>query len=143
MPKTSDPQPLLLDTHVWLWLLQGNSRLRSAARSAIGRAASVGGLRIAAITVWEVALLSARGRVVLGQPMVPWIEEALAGSGVAVEPLSPRVAAESWELPDGFHADPADRMIVATARITNARLMTRDRRILDYAERGHLTAVSA
>jgi PIN domain nuclease of toxin-antitoxin system len=57
--------------------------------------------------------------------------------------LSPQIAIESHALPDEFHRDPADQLIVATARVTNATLMTRDRRILDYAARGHLTAIAA
>jgi PIN domain nuclease of toxin-antitoxin system len=61
----------------------------------------------------------------------------------AIEPLSPQVAIESCKLPDAFHSDPADRLIVATARVTGAALMTRDRLILDYAARGHLKAIAA
>jgi PIN domain nuclease of toxin-antitoxin system len=62
---------------------------------------------------------------------------------VTVEPLSPSIAVESCELPEMFHRDPVDRLIVATARVANATLMTRDRQILDYAARGHLTAIAA
>jgi PIN domain nuclease of toxin-antitoxin system len=57
--------------------------------------------------------------------------------------LLPQVAVEAAPLPETFHRDPADRLIVATARVANATLMTRDRRILDYAARGHLAAVAA
>ena len=64
-------------------------------------------------------------------------------SGVVVEPITPRVAAESYELPGPFHRDPADRMIVGTARLIRAALMTRDGPILDYAAYGHLTAIAA
>jgi PIN domain nuclease of toxin-antitoxin system len=96
-------------------------------------AAAVGTLRIAAISLWEIALLASRGRIVLGKSITPWVEEALADPGPAIDPLSPQIAIESHALPDVFHRDPADRMIVATARVTSAVLMTRDRRILDYA----------
>jgi PIN domain nuclease of toxin-antitoxin system len=72
-----------------------------------------------------------------------WLDAALAEPGPIVEPLSARVAIESCELPGAFHGDPADRMIVATARVTNATLMSRDRRILDYAAGGHVTVVAA
>lgn len=133
MPKTSEPQPLLLDAHVWLWLILGNEALRPTARRTIIDAASVGNLRIAAITVWEIALLASRNRVSLGKPAMQWVEEAVAASAVTIEPLSPKIEVESWELPEAFHSDPADRMIVATARVTGATLMTRDRRLLDYA----------
>jgi PIN domain nuclease of toxin-antitoxin system len=143
MPKTSEQQSLLLDTHVWLWLVLASEALGSAARRTISRAASVGNLRIAAMTVWEVGLLASRCRIVLGKPTIVRVEEAVAVSTVMIVPLSPSIAVESWELPGTFHADPADRIIVATARVTGATLLTRDRRILDYAARGHLTAVPA
>jgi PIN domain nuclease of toxin-antitoxin system len=121
----------------------GSAALSSAARKTINAAASAGNLRIAAITLWEIALLASRHRIVLGKPTILWVEEAVAASTVTVEPLSPSSAVESWELPEKFHPDPADRMIVATARVTGAVLMTRDQQILDYAARGHLTAIPA
>jgi PIN domain nuclease of toxin-antitoxin system len=143
MPKTSEQRPLLLDTHVWFWLVLGSAALSSAARTRISSAATVGNLRIAAITVWEIVLLASRNRVALGKPTIRWVEEAVAASTVTVEPLSPWIAVESWELPEAFHRDPLDRMIVATARVANAIPMTRDQRILEYAARGHLTAIAA
>jgi len=143
MPKTSERSQLLLDTHIWLWLMAGDSALPLEARDAINRAAGSGMLRIAAISLWEIALLASRGRIVLGKPASLWFAQSLTDPGPAIEPLTPRIAVESCQLPDAFHADPADRMIVATARVTNATLMTRDRQILDYADRGHLTAISA
>jgi PIN domain nuclease of toxin-antitoxin system len=143
MTRTSDPDLLLLDTHVWLWLLAGSPELSTQARQRIGEAAAVGALRIAAVSLWEIALLASRGRIVLGKSMGLWLDEALAEPGPAIDPLSPQIAIESYSLPEAFHRDPADRLIVATARVANAALMTRDRRILDYAARGHLAAVAA
>jgi PIN domain nuclease of toxin-antitoxin system len=139
----SEPRPLLLDTHAWLWLEAGSDELSAGARRAISTALGVGLLRVAAISLWELALLASRGRVVLGKPTNLWLEAALADPGPIIEPLSARVAIESCELPGALHRDPADRMIVATARVINATLMTRDRRILDYAAQGHLTAIAA
>jgi PIN domain nuclease of toxin-antitoxin system len=141
--RTSDPKLLLLDTHVWLWLNAGSPDLSTETRETINGAAAAGTLRIAAISLWEVALLASRGRIVLGKSIGLWLEEALADPGPDIDPLSPQIAVESYALPDVFHRDPADRLIVATARVANATLMTRDRRILDYAARGHLTAVAA
>ena len=143
MRTTSELRPLLLDTHIWLWLVLGSAVLSSAGRKRISGAASVGNLRIAAITVWEIALLASRSRIILGKPTILWVAEADAASTVTIEPLSPSIAVKSWELPETFHPDPADRMIVATARVTGAVLMTRDQQILDYAARGHLTATAA
>jgi PIN domain nuclease of toxin-antitoxin system len=112
-------------------------------RDAINRAAASGQLRIAAISVWEAALLASRGRVILGRPLAQWMIEAVSAPGLSIEPLAPQVAVEASSLPEAFHRDPADRLIVATARVANATLMTRDRRILDYAARGHLSAIAA
>jgi PIN domain nuclease of toxin-antitoxin system len=143
MPRTSDPDLLLLDTHVWLWLVAGSPDLSTEARHSIDGAAAAGTLRIAAISLWEIALLASRGRIVLGKSISLWLEEALADPGPTIDPLSRQIAIESYALPDVFHRDPADRMIVATARVTSAVLMTRDQQILDYAARGHLNAIAA
>jgi PIN domain nuclease of toxin-antitoxin system len=143
MTRTSDPDLVLLDTHVWLWLVAGSPDLTTEARHTIDRAAAAGTLRIAAISLWEIALLASRGRIVLGKSIGPWLAEALADPAPAIDPLSPQIAVEACSLPEAFHRDPADRMIVATARVTNAVLMTRDRQILDYAARGHLTVIAA
>ncbi len=145
MPKTSKsrPQQLLLDTHIWFWLVLGAGNLSPATRSTIVAAAATGNLRIAPITLWEIALLVSRNRIVLGQPTIQWVRQAVVASFVTLEPLTAEIAVESWELPGPFHQDAADRLIVATARVTGAELMTRDRRILDYAARGHVGAVPA
>jgi PIN domain nuclease of toxin-antitoxin system len=144
MPKTSELRRLLLlDTHVWLWLEAGRDELSAAARRTIGQALGAGLVRIAAISLWELALLASRQRVVLEKPTNLWIDAALAEPGPIVEPLSARIAVESCQLPGRFHRDPVDRMIAATARVTGAVLMTRDRQILDYAAQGHLTAIAA
>jgi PIN domain nuclease of toxin-antitoxin system len=143
MTETSEPHPLLLDTHVWIWFMLANTELAISGRAAINRAAASGQLRIAAISVWEAALLASRGRIALGRPLAQWLGEAVSAPGLSIEPLLPQIAVEGCCLPEAFHRDPADRMIVATARVTGATLMTRDRRILDYAARGHLIALSA
>ena len=116
MRRTSEPPPLLLDTHVWLWFMLANAELASNEQNAINRAAASGRLRIAAISVWEAALLASRGRVALGRPLAQWIAEAVSAPGLSIEPLLPQVAVEAASLPETFHRDPADRLIVATAR---------------------------
>jgi PIN domain nuclease of toxin-antitoxin system len=143
MKRTSDQDVLLLDTHVWLWLVAGSSNLSTSARNAIDRATTAGALRIAATSLWEVVLLASLGRIVLGKSIGLWLEEALAEPGPIIDALTPQIAIESYARPEPFHGDPADRLIVATARVANATLMTRDRRILDYAARGHLSAITA
>jgi len=143
MRRTFEPRPLLLDTHVWIWFMLADPELKSGERNVINHAAASGLLRIAAMSVWETALLASRGRVTLGRPLAQWITQAVSLSGLSIEPLLPQIAIEACSLPDAFHRDPADRLIVATARVTNAALMRRDRRILDYAARGHLAAIAA
>jgi PIN domain nuclease of toxin-antitoxin system len=143
MPRISEPQSLLLDTHVWIWLMLAAAELGISERTAINRAAAPGQLRIAAISVWEAAHLASRGRIALHRPLAQWIGEAVSAPGLSIEPLVPQIAVEACSLPEAFHRDPADRLIVATARVANATLMTRDQRILDYAARGHLAAIAA
>ena len=143
MRRTSEPRPLLLDTHVWIWFMLADPELKICEQSVINRAAASGLLRIAAISVWETALLASRGRVTLGRPLAQWMTQAVSVPGLSIEPLLPQTAIEACSLPAAFRRDPADQLIVATARVTSATLMTRDRRILDYAARGHLTAIAA
>ena len=142
MKRTSE-RALLLDTHIWIWLMAGSRELDTESRQIISHALGAGMLRIAAMSLWEIALLASRGRVLLGKSTSAWFGEALADPGPRIEALTAPIAVESYALPGTFHADPADRLIVATARVTNATLMTRDWRILDYAARGHLTALAA
>ena len=143
MAKSSDARPLLLDTHVWVWQMLATADLAAELRAAIDEAALGSRLRLSAISFWEIALLASRNRLDLGKPTAAWLQESLVAPGPIIEPLSPEIAVESCHLPDGFRSDPADQIIVATARITGATLMTRDRRILAYAEAGHLTALAA
>jgi len=114
MPRTFEL--LLLDTHVWLWLAAGTGRLSAATRRTIGAAASDGLLRVAAISVWEIALLASRNRIELGRPTREWVEAALQAPGLSLEPLTAAIAIDSCHLPDGFRPDPAGAMIIATAR---------------------------
>ena len=88
-------------------------------------------------------MLEARGRITLAKPCSEWVDDALAAPGFGLAPLTPDVAVESVRLPGPFHDDPADRMIVATARLAGAQLVTRDKRILDYGARGHVAVVPA
>jgi len=130
---------VLLDTHVLVWLMQGIDRLSPAKRELIQQAAD----RVAAITPWEIAMLTAKGRLALPMDVGEWIYAAVHSLGIAVVPLSPEISVASNRLPGEFHADPADRMIVATARHLNALLVTEDNAILVYAQAGYVQAVSA
>ena len=90
-------------------------------------------IKIASISLWEVAMLAARGKISLEEGTLDWIRKALSAPGISVCPLSLEIAVDSVNLPGTFHGDPADRIIVASARLLNATLVTSDRQILRYA----------
>ena len=102
MPKTSEQRPLLLDTHIWIWFMLASAELAVSGRAAINRAAASGQLRIAAISVWEAALLGSRGRIALGRPLAQWVTGALSAPGLSIEPLIPEIAIEACCLPVSY-----------------------------------------
>jgi len=137
-------QPLLLDTHVWLWYMEDRTREMSAACvEVLDQSAEEGLLRVSAFSVWEIAMLDAKGRIALSRDCGEWVSAALSAPGVQLAPLDPAVAVASTRLPGGFRSDPVDQILVATSRVRGWPLVTRDRRILAYARRGHLRAVDA
>jgi len=127
---------LVLDTHVWIWLVEGNLRLPVEVRSKIEQAALEGWIYISAISPWEIGLLVAKKKLNLGSDVQEWVDRALGLQGVRLAPLSPKVAVDSTRLPGDIHPDPADRILVATARHLGATLVTADRVLLQYGERG-------
>ena len=133
--------PLLLDTHILIWLFEGSSRLPADEIAVIREHCAASNAFVSAITPWEIAVLTAKERLTLNRDIHGWMDEVFDGYGIALAPLTPDVAIESTRLPGSFHADPSDRIIVASARIMNARLMTADRSILTYAAQGHVRAI--
>lgn len=129
---------VLLDTHVWIWLMEGASELGLTHQKMINRAVKESHVAVAAISLWEISMLVMKGRIRLEKPLLAWIKEALALPGVELKPLTPEIAVESSQLPDGFHGDPADRLIVSTARVRGLTLLTRDDKILEYAKKEYL-----
>jgi PIN domain nuclease of toxin-antitoxin system len=122
---------IVLDTHIWVWWVHGDSRLTTRQARFI-QEHEAQGLGVSAISCWEIAMLVQRKRLDLGRPAREWFDAALAYPGMRLLELSPQVAVESTELPGNFHGDPADRMIVATARVWQAPLVTSDAKILAY-----------
>lgn len=119
--------PLLLDTHVWLWWLLGQPQLAARERNELDRLAAAGtppGL--SAISLWEAQMLAARGRLSVDEPLTHWLPTAAALETVTVLPLDVATILALDALPKGFHVDPADRIIVATARAHGLPLATRD-----------------
>jgi PIN domain nuclease of toxin-antitoxin system len=121
----------LLDTHVLLRWFEGGGRRSVAHRRAIDRANARRPLWVSDITLWEIATLHALGRIRLRLPLREWLDRATAPPLVARCGISPAVAAEVASLPASFPYDPADRIIVATARVLGATLLTSDARIID------------
>jgi PIN domain nuclease of toxin-antitoxin system len=140
MPSGSESSvPLLIDTHYWLWLEAGTKdRLTPHGLDLIKDAANQGSLLVSVISVWEIAMLDAKGRLRLFEGCAQWVEEALARPGLTLAPLTPAIAIESNQLPGSFHGDPADRIIVATARRMGARLLTSDKNIRAYGRQRHV-----
>lgn len=135
-------RPVVLDTHVWVWWM-AKAPLSTAAIEAIDAAAARGDVLVPAISVWEVAMLVQRGRLILTSPIRDWCAWALAQPGFSLAPMTPHLAIDSVGLPGVLHQDPADRLIVATARCAEATLVTRDRKLLSYAAEGHVLALAA
>ena len=135
-------EALLLDTHFWIWLQSGaKPALTSKEIRIIDHAAARGNLLLSVISVWELGVLEAKGRVRLQSPCDQWVHEALATPGLSLAPLTPEVALESSRLPGLFHGDPADRIIVATARSLGARLLTRDQKMIKYGRQRHVKVI--
>jgi PIN domain nuclease of toxin-antitoxin system len=133
---------VLIDTHVWLWLAQGNDRLRDTPGfGVIQKARESKAILISIISVWEVGLLASKGRILLRQDGRLWIERALRELEAKLQPMTVGMALGSSALPGEFHSDPADRILVATARELNVPIITADARILAYANSGHVRAI--
>ncbi len=135
---------LLLDTHVWLWLALGVSgQLSPAAIRTIEAVGQTSGVLVSIVSIWELALLEMRQRVVLPLPLHDWVQLAFDRSEIKLVGLSrPRTVLDSVRLPGEFHADPADRFLVATARARRATLVTRDEKIVAYGKAGHVKVMA-
>jgi len=122
-------KPILLDTHVWIWLSIGNlSYLSAKARKSI-----TGGRPkwISAISCWELAKLAERQRLGFTIPTLTWMRRSLNENNIRIADLTPEIAVESTDL-KGFHRYPADQIIVATSRVLGMPLVTADQRIIRF-----------
>jgi len=136
---TSTAPLLLLDTHVWLWFALGDAeRLAAPVRKRIVAATHGGTLVVSAISVWEIGMLEAKGRIVLGMPCEKWVTTALTLPGLRLIGLEPEIAIASSHLPGEIHGDPADRILAATARARDAVLATADERLVEYGKAGFM-----
>ena len=122
---------IILDTHIWVWWVSQDPNLDSLQR-AILQENEAAGLGVSIICCWEVAKLVQYSRLQLRRPLEEWIDLALAHPGILLLDLTPRIVVESTQLPGSFHRDPADQILVATARVHDCPLLTADGRILNY-----------
>ena len=120
---------VLLDTHVWVWWLAGSHRLARREIEALDVLASRGELRLAAISLWEVQMAHAKSRFVPETGFEPWLRAAAAPATIQILPLDVQVAIALNDLPARLHNDPADRLIVATAKAYRLPLATHDEAI--------------
>jgi PIN domain nuclease of toxin-antitoxin system len=125
---------LVLDTHVWIWSVHGDTRrIGRRARQLLARAESQEAIRVSVVTLFELTALHALGRLHLTLPPEQWLQESLAAAGLRIAELSPAMAIDAGRISRTVLADPLDRLLVATARQLDATLVTGDARILDYA----------
>jgi PIN domain nuclease of toxin-antitoxin system len=132
---------IVLDTHVLVWTLDDDGRLGKRARTLLDDQSD--NLLISAISIWEIAMLVKKARLALKKDMAEWVRQMLDLPGLLLAPLEPAIAIDSVMLPGEFHSDPADRIVIATARYHDAPLLTMNRAILAYGATGHVTAIDA
>ncbi|HVR07982.1 MAG TPA: type II toxin-antitoxin system VapC family toxin [Thermoanaerobaculia bacterium] len=119
---------ILLDTHSWIWWAVGSAKLSARARTSIDEARAIG---VSAISCWEVAMLVQRRRITFDRDTLLWVQQALARPAIRLLPITPQVAVRSTQLGAAAPADPADRLIIATAREAKIPVVTRDTTIIE------------
>lgn len=127
---------LLLDTCALLWLANGNE-LAPEARAAIAKR----NLNVSPISAWEVANLVRKSRIAFTLPVANWFRQTTTKMEAATPQLTAEILANSCDLPGSPPADPADRIIIATAREADMTVVTRDKRILDYSRAGYVRSM--
>lgn len=123
---------IVLDTHTLLWWLGGGTLGKQASAAIRKESGEDGEIVVSAISAWEIALLVRRGKIGLSMDVSDWVEKVGQIDAVRFMPVDNSIAIKSIDLPGEFHNDPADRVIVATARALSAPLVTNDRLIRQY-----------
>ena len=124
--------PIVLDTHSWIWWVTTDRRLSRRARTAIDKALSRGELSISMYSIWEMAKKVEKGQLALDRPLEEWLDAATAADGLQIVEMTRAILVDSCRLPQPFHGDPADQIIVATTRSLSATLVTKDARLRNY-----------
>lgn len=137
--QTSKSSKILLDTHVWIWASNNDPKLSSSFKQLIHECHESSLLFLSPISFWEIGMLVKKGRITLNVDCLKWVR--LAAKGLRVLPITARVALHSSELPGELHGDPADRLLVATARMRNIALATADEKLLEYGRKNSLSFI--
>ena len=132
---------LLLDTCAVIWIANDQPLGEDARHAIAGALQADEPVFISPISAWEIGLLASRGRITLQMSPQKWFERLMEAPGVRLADMPPSVLVASSFLPGDSPKDPADRIIAATAREYDYRVVTRDRRLLAYAESGHCRAL--
>ena len=122
----------LLDTHTWIWWNMNPQRLSKRVKKIINNSDVYDEILLSAISPWEFSKLLEKKRVGISCDPEDWIKIAINMPKLRIVPLSPVLSYRSTTLPQPFHNDPADQIIVATARMENATILTKDEKILNY-----------
>ena len=127
---------ILLDTHMWYWWADNSPKLSGRDRQFMDAADELG---VSVIPCWEIAKKIQVGKLELDRPVAEWLTWAAVLPKIRLLPVSLEITVEACQLPGTFHRDPADELIVATARILNLPLLTADAKILAYPHVNLLT----
>ena len=125
---------VLLDTHAWIWSIEGDvRRVGRKAQALLARAEAQERIRVSPVSIFEIVALHTSGRLRLSRSAEGWIRESLSAAGVRLAEVTPSIAIDAGAIPRTALADPLDRLLVATARQLDATLLTADQQILEYA----------
>ncbi len=139
--STRLPGAILLDTHVAIWMATRNAKIKTS--SEILRIAyDHDRLFVSVMSAWEIGMLVSKQRLTLPKDPLSWFDEAIRNFRITVLEITPEIAIKSSFLPENFHGDPADRIIVATASCEGATILTADKEILSYSKRGFVNALA-
>jgi PIN domain nuclease of toxin-antitoxin system len=125
---------VLLDTHAWIWSIEGDTRrVGRKAQALLVRAAMQARIRVSPVSIFEIVALHTSGRLRLSRPAEGWIRDSVSAAGVRLAEVTPAIAIDAGAIPRTALADPLDRLLVATARQLDATFLTADQQILEYA----------
>ncbi len=136
-------KPLIFDTHAWFWLATGsNEIIKNSEMKQLINSLHDYKLIISSISHWEISMLETKGRIVLKTDCLTWLTESIRRTNVQIVDISPEISVLSNRLPGEMHGDPADRIIVATTRVIDGILLTRDAKVLDYGKQGYVNTLA-